>query len=37
MALARFLEGTAFAVLNDFLSTFNTEDGVMQYQTDLRY
>ena len=27
MALARFLEGTAFAVLNDFLSTFNTEDG----------
>ena len=27
MALARFLEGTAFAILNDFLSTFNTEDG----------
>ena len=27
MALAKFLEGTAFAVLNDFLSTFNTEDG----------
>jgi len=27
MALARFLEGTAFGVLNDILSTFHSEDG----------
>ena len=27
MALARFLEGTAFGVLNDILSTFNSENG----------
>ena len=27
MALARFLEGTAFGVLNDILSSFHSEDG----------
>ena len=27
MAIARFLEGTAFGVLNDILSTFHSEDG----------
>ena len=27
MALGRFLEGTAFGVLNDVLSTFHSEDG----------
>ena len=27
MALARFIEGTAFGVLNDILSTFHSEDG----------
>jgi len=27
MALAKFLEGTAFGVLNDILSTFHSEDG----------
>jgi len=27
MALARFLEGTGFGVLNDILSTFHSEDG----------
>ena len=27
MALAKFLEGTAFGLLNDFLSTFHSEDG----------
>jgi hypothetical protein len=27
MALAKFLEGTAFGLLNDFLSTFHSDDG----------
>ena len=26
-SLARFLEGTAFGVLNDILSSFHSEDG----------
>ena len=30
MAIARFLEGTAFGVLNDILSTFHSEDGYAQ-------
>ena len=30
MALARFIEGTAFGVLNDILSTFHSEDGYAQ-------
>ncbi len=30
MALGRFLEGTAFGVLNDVLSTFHSEDGYAQ-------
>ena len=34
MALARFIEGTAFGVLNDILSTFHSEDG---YATPNRF
>ena len=30
MALGRFLEGTAFGVLNDVLSMFHSEDGYAQ-------